>query len=47
MPTSAAAHFYPPYEQKRHGHWRQCWHSEKLYVEAVTGNGVAVSGPRA
>ena len=23
--------FYPPYEQKRPGHWAACWHSEKLY----------------
>ncbi|MBV8493576.1 MAG: ABC transporter ATP-binding protein [Alphaproteobacteria bacterium] len=23
--------FYPPYEQKRAGHWAACWHSEKLY----------------
>src|SRR5262249_12324702 len=22
--------FYPPYEQKRPGHWAACWHSEKL-----------------
>src|SRR5271163_659508 len=25
---------YPPYEQKRPGHWAACWHSERLY-----GNG--------
>jgi peptide/nickel transport system ATP-binding protein len=24
--------FYPPYEQKRPGHWAACWHSEKLYA---------------
>jgi peptide/nickel transport system ATP-binding protein len=24
------AHF-PPYEQKRPGHWTACWHSERLY----------------
>jgi peptide/nickel transport system ATP-binding protein len=23
--------FYPPYEQKRPGHWAACWHSERLY----------------
>jgi peptide/nickel transport system ATP-binding protein len=23
--------FYPPYEQKRAGHWTACWHSERLY----------------
>ena len=23
--------FYPPYEQKRTGHWAACWHSERLY----------------
>jgi peptide/nickel transport system ATP-binding protein len=23
--------FFPPYEQKRPGHWAACWHSEKLY----------------
>ena len=23
--------FYPPYEQKRPGHWVACWHSERLY----------------
>ena len=23
--------FYPPYEQKRAGHWAACWHSERLY----------------
>ncbi|HEX3864202.1 MAG TPA: ABC transporter ATP-binding protein [Stellaceae bacterium] len=23
--------FYPPYEQKRPGHWAACWNSEKLY----------------
>ncbi len=23
--------FYPPYEQKRPGHWAACWHAEKLY----------------
>jgi peptide/nickel transport system ATP-binding protein len=22
---------YPPYEQKRPGHWAACWHSERLY----------------
>jgi peptide/nickel transport system ATP-binding protein len=22
---------FPPYEQKRAGHWAACWHSEKLY----------------
>jgi len=22
--------FYPPYEQKRPGHWAACWHSERL-----------------
>jgi peptide/nickel transport system ATP-binding protein len=22
---------FPPYEQKRPGHWAACWHSEKLY----------------
>jgi peptide/nickel transport system ATP-binding protein len=22
---------YPPYEQKRRGHWAACWHSERLY----------------
>jgi len=22
---------YPPYEEKRPGHWAACWHSEKLY----------------
>jgi peptide/nickel transport system ATP-binding protein len=22
---------YPPYEQKRPGHWVACWHSERLY----------------
>jgi peptide/nickel transport system ATP-binding protein len=21
---------YPPYEQKRSGHWAACWHSDKL-----------------
>jgi len=25
---------FPPYEQKRPGHWAACWHSERLY-----GNG--------
>src|SRR5881227_1472742 len=23
--------FFPPYEQKRPGHWAACWHSERLY----------------
>ena len=23
--------FFPPYEQRRPGHWAACWHSEKLY----------------
>ena len=23
--------FYPPYEQKRPGHWAACWHSERIY----------------
>jgi peptide/nickel transport system ATP-binding protein len=23
--------FFPPYEQKRPGHWAACWHSESLY----------------
>jgi len=23
--------FFPPFEQKRPGHWAACWHSEKLY----------------
>jgi peptide/nickel transport system ATP-binding protein len=23
--------FYPPYEQKRPGHWAACWHSERLH----------------
>jgi peptide/nickel transport system ATP-binding protein len=27
---------YPPYEQKRDGHWAACWHSDKV---AGTGNG--------
>ena len=22
---------YPPYEQKRPGHWAACWHTERLY----------------
>jgi peptide/nickel transport system ATP-binding protein len=22
---------FPPYEQKRPGHWAACWHSERLY----------------
>jgi peptide/nickel transport system ATP-binding protein len=22
---------YPPYEQKRPGHWAACWHSDRLY----------------
>ena len=22
---------FPPYEQKRPGHWTACWHSERLY----------------
>ena len=22
---------YPPYEEKRSGHWAACWHSERLY----------------
>jgi peptide/nickel transport system ATP-binding protein len=26
---------FPPYEQKRAGHWAACWHSEKLYGERV------------
>ena len=24
---------YPPYEEKRPGHWAACWHSERLYGE--------------
>jgi peptide/nickel transport system ATP-binding protein len=24
---------FPPYEEKRAGHWAACWHSEKLYGE--------------
>jgi peptide/nickel transport system ATP-binding protein len=27
---------FPPYEQKRAGHWAACWHSEKLYGERVS-----------
>ena len=23
---------FPPYEQKRPGHWAACWHSERLHV---------------
>jgi peptide/nickel transport system ATP-binding protein len=23
--------FFPPFEQKRPGHWAACWHSERLY----------------
>jgi len=28
------AHF-PPYEQKRPGHWAACWHSERLYGDGT------------
>jgi oligopeptide/dipeptide ABC transporter ATP-binding protein len=24
---------YPPYEEKRPGHWAACWHSDRLYGE--------------
>ena len=26
---------FPPYEQKRPGHWAACWHSERLYGGGV------------
>ena len=26
---------FPPYEQKRPGHWAACWHSERLYGDGV------------
>ena len=30
---------YPPYEQKRPGHWAACWHSDALYGKDGTENG--------
>jgi peptide/nickel transport system ATP-binding protein len=26
---------FPPYEQKRPGHWAACWHSERLYGDGA------------
>jgi peptide/nickel transport system ATP-binding protein len=26
---------FPPYEQKRAGHWAACWHSERLYGDGT------------
>jgi peptide/nickel transport system ATP-binding protein len=30
---------YPPFEQKRPGHWAACWHSDALYGKDGTANG--------
>jgi peptide/nickel transport system ATP-binding protein len=30
---------YPPFEQKRPGHWAACWHSDALYGKDGTENG--------
>jgi peptide/nickel transport system ATP-binding protein len=34
--TNECQRAYPPYEQKRDGHWAACWHSDKV---ARAGNG--------